>query len=62
MVLISDKPEFQPRRYNRDSRYDDICMYCVKLKQCKERVANGGHCYCEIRSTEDVLIAELGVE
>ena len=56
MVLVADKPEFAPKRYNRDSRYDDICMYCSKLEPCKERVQSGGHCFCEILSTEDLLI------
>ena len=56
MVLVADQPEFAPKRYNRDSRYDDICMYCVMLEPCKERVQSGGHCYCEIQCEDDLLI------
>ena len=62
MVLVADQPEFQPKRYNRDSRYDDICMYCSKLEPCKERVQSGGHCFCEIQCEDDLLIVALGGE
>ena len=55
MVLVADQPEFAPKRYNRDSRYDDICMYCVMLEPCKERVKLGSWCYCEIPDSLDYL-------
>ena len=62
MVLVADQPEFAPKHYNRDSRYDDICMYCSKLEPCKERVQSGRHCYCEIQCEDDVLVLALGGE
>ena len=61
MVLALDKPEFIVKRYKGKLK-GDICSICPKLNQCKKRVANGTWCFCEIPSTDDVLIVELGGE
>lgn len=60
MVLAFDEPEYKRKRYSRGLKLDDICRHCPMLKQCEVRVANGGWCFCEIPSEEDVLIVELG--
>jgi len=62
MVLATSEPEFSPKRYNKTSLTDSICGNCPMLEACRERVNNGGHCYCEIQSQEDILIAALGGE
>ena len=60
MVLALDKPEFMPKRYNKKYVADSICGNCSMLESCGKRVANGMWCCCEIPSTDDVLIVELG--
>ena len=60
MVLAASEPEFKPKKYNKTALTDSICGNCEKLIPCRERVMNGRHCYCEIQSTEEVMIAELG--
>ena len=60
MVLVADKPEFIPKKYNKTATTDTICGNCEKLIPCRERVMNrnGGPmwCYCEIPCEDDLLI------
>ena len=56
MVLVADQPEFVPKRYNRDHWKDSICGNCEMLDPCRERVRNGGWCFCEIPCEDDLLI------
>ena len=62
MVLVADQPEFKPKRYNKKYAADSICGNCEKLVPCRERVMDGGHCFCEIACEDDVLVLALGGE
>ena len=62
MVLVADQPEFTPKRYNKKTWSDSICGNCEMLVQCRERVRNGGWCFCEIACEDDVLVLALGGE
>lgn len=59
MVLAADKAEFIPKRYNKKYAADSICGNCPMLEPCHERVRTGSWVYCEIPTTEDVIIMEL---
>jgi len=55
---MSEKPEYTPKRH-RGALGNSICDECPKVELCRERVSNGGHCYCEILTEDDLLIMEL---
>jgi len=55
MVLVADKPEFKPKRYNKTTWTDSICGNCTMLIPCRARVRLGGWCYCEIPDELDYL-------
>jgi len=59
MVLVTDKPEFRPKKYNKTSLTDSICGNCTMLEACRERVMNGTWCCCEIPCQDDMIIMEL---
>ena len=59
MVLVADKPEFRPKKYNKTNVTDSICGNCSMLIPCRARVMSGGWCFCEIPCEDDVLILEL---
>jgi len=55
MVLVANKPEFRPKRYNKKALADSICGNCPMLEKCGKRVANGLWCYCETPDDLDYL-------
>jgi len=59
MVLVSDRPEFTPNKYNKTNHTDSICSNCPMLEACRKRVKQGLWLYCEIPCREDLLIVEL---
>ena len=59
MVLVADKPEFVPKKYNKTAATDSICGNCIMLEACRERIKNGMWLLCEIPDKNDLLIMEL---
>ena len=53
MVLVADKPEFIPKKYNKTATTDTICGNCIMLETCRERVRKGIWCCCEIPDKDD---------
>jgi len=62
MVLVADKPEYSPPRYNKKYAADSICGNCTMLEACRERVINGMWLLCEIPCHDDLIIEALGGE